>query len=447
MEQTKPVAGYFRVSLARDNMHAPELYEDEIERYCAYRKVRLAKLYSDIDYSAFRGAKPRPSLTQLIGDRQSYSAIVIPKLSRFGRSMKELIRLFDIFDSDNIPLVFLDMNLDTSTSQGRLLRHILAAFAEYESDVKADYARANQRLIAQAGRPHGPLAPYGYTVVGKGSDKTYVVDEPRAAIVVEIFERYASGKEGFSKIARVLNERGVAGVKGGRWARERIRTLIDNPAYVGLRRHDGETFPATWPPIVERELWERVRARRDANRQVQRRAPEHGLLSGLIVCGVCGKKLNWHTAHEGRRVYECRASFDFGPRCLGGQITAGRAEKLATGALFELLGMVRDPVLQERAAGMTGAWPEASATERRELLRLAMDGVALLPRPADNRHGKGQRMGRSIRITWARPWSEEIFGYASAGSVLGPRTETIVSSKGKTWAQWQRQVRATRLSG
>lgn len=33
MNPAKPVAGYYRVSLARDNMKAPELYEDEIKRY------------------------------------------------------------------------------------------------------------------------------------------------------------------------------------------------------------------------------------------------------------------------------------------------------------------------------------------------------------------------------------------------------------------------------
>jgi DNA invertase Pin-like site-specific DNA recombinase len=43
------------------------------------------------------------------------------------------------------------MNVDTSTSQGLLLRHIMAAFAEYESDVKADYARASHRLARSMG--------------------------------------------------------------------------------------------------------------------------------------------------------------------------------------------------------------------------------------------------------------------------------------------------------
>ena len=142
MGEQRPVAGYFRVSQARDGMKAPEMYQDEIERYCRYKNVRLGHVFSDIDYSGYRGAKPRPALEDLKARRVEFDAVVIPKLARFGRSVKELVELFDLFDTDGISLVFLDMNIDTSTSQGRLLRHVMAAFAEYESDVKADYARA-----------------------------------------------------------------------------------------------------------------------------------------------------------------------------------------------------------------------------------------------------------------------------------------------------------------
>lgn len=171
-------------------MRAPELYRDEIERYCNYRDLELAEVFSDIDHSAYRGAKARPALEELKRSRFEFSGVVVPKLSRFGRSVRDLVILFELFDRDGIALVFLDMNLDTQISQGRLLRRILTAFAEYESDVKSDYARAAQRMLATEGRPHGPLAPFGCTVVGKKRDKTYVVDAERAPIVREIFERY-----------------------------------------------------------------------------------------------------------------------------------------------------------------------------------------------------------------------------------------------------------------
>ena len=151
-----PVAGYFRVSQSRDDMKAPELYRDEIDRYCAYKRLRLAEVFSDLDRSGFRGGKARPALEELTRRRPEFSAVIVPKLARFGRSVKDLVELFELFDHDRVALVFLDMNIDTSTSQGRLLRHIMAAFAEYESDVKADYARASHRPGTLQGAALGP---------------------------------------------------------------------------------------------------------------------------------------------------------------------------------------------------------------------------------------------------------------------------------------------------
>lgn len=438
-----PVAGYFRVSQARDGMHAPELYEDEINRYCSYKNVNLGRLYSDIDYSAFRGAKPRPSLERLVEDRHSYSAVIVPKLSRFGRSMRELIRLFEVFDSDGVPLVFLDMNLDTSTSQGRLLRHILAAFAEYESDVKSDYARASIRRAAEAGLPHGSMPPYGYRRLGTGEERRLVLDRGRAAIVREVFTRYAAG-EGFSAIGRDLDERGVRGARGGRWSREHIRLLIDQPAYVGLRRHNGELFPAQWPPIVTRELWDEAQARRDANRQGWKAPRPKALLSGLMFCGHCGRKLACLATHAGARVYKCWSGSAAGPICPGGQTVMLGTDALVRDAISQLFQLTREADLQERANAWISEWKRADDQERRPLVAEVVDRITLMPRPADNRLGKGLRRGRVIRITWAEPWSTEVFGHPEATSTLSQSDPDVRTPRGKTWAEWQRELVAAR---
>lgn len=105
------VAGYFRISQARDDMHAPELYKREIERYCSYRELALETIFSDIDYSAFRGARVRPGLEELKSRRFEFSAVIVPKLARFGRSVRDLVELFELFDRDGIALTFLDLNI------------------------------------------------------------------------------------------------------------------------------------------------------------------------------------------------------------------------------------------------------------------------------------------------------------------------------------------------
>lgn len=123
MADQREVAGHFRVSVARDDMKAPELYCGEIERYCGYRNLVVKEIFSDIDYSGYKNSERRPGLNEMVRRRHEFSAVIVPKLSRFGRSLKHLTQLFDTFDRDDIALVFLDLGMDTSTSQGRLLRN------------------------------------------------------------------------------------------------------------------------------------------------------------------------------------------------------------------------------------------------------------------------------------------------------------------------------------
>ncbi len=234
---TPTVAGYYRVSVARDGMQAPQMYEEQIRSYCAYKDLRLARIYSDIDMSGWRDSPRRPGLEQLKSDRSTYATIVIPKLARFGRSVRDLVELFALFDGDHIALAFLDMNIDTGTSQGRLLRHIMAAFAEYESDVKSDYAKASYRHLASLGRPWGGMGPLGY----KRDDETksYVPDPPKAEIVRAIFRWYATGKTQY-EIMKLLNEQ-------QRFQRKERRLKVNSigRALITLRTSPGWSWTAS----------------------------------------------------------------------------------------------------------------------------------------------------------------------------------------------------------
>jgi DNA invertase Pin-like site-specific DNA recombinase len=58
-----------------------------------------------VDYLGWRGARARPGLEALQEQRSHFSAVIVPKLSRFGRSVSELVRLFDLFDPEGISLV------------------------------------------------------------------------------------------------------------------------------------------------------------------------------------------------------------------------------------------------------------------------------------------------------------------------------------------------------
>lgn len=390
------VAGYFRVSMARDGMKAPELYEDEIRRYCRYKNLDLAKLYSDIDYSAFRGAKARPSLEELVADRKSYSAIIVPKLSRFGRSVKDLVALFEQFDRDGIALIFLDMNIDTSTSQGRLLRHIMAAFAEYESDVKADYARANYRHAMQQGRTWG-LPPFGY----RAENKRYFIVKPEAEIIRNIYGRYVDGAS-LSRIAIELNAAGLVGHKNGYWRTPQVGRVLDNPAYAGLTVLDENVFTAQWEPIVSRETWNQVqKLRLPENRGQRARKVGTGgpyLLTGLIVCGKCGGNAHHHRKSRGS-AYQCMNQ-QHTEKCGGGGVSRDRADRIVTDAVVERVRFTFGSNAEFVSA--RDAWDKATLDDKRRVLKTVLDRVVIEPKNA----GDAQTSPRRLTLVWKPQFSD-----------------------------------------
>jgi DNA invertase Pin-like site-specific DNA recombinase len=406
MQERQSVAGYFRISQARDDMRAPELYRDEIMTYCRHRRLDLTEIFSDIDFSAFRGAGPRPALEELKGRRREFSAVVVPKLSRFGRSVKDLITLFEQFEGDGVSLVFLDIGLDTSTSQGRLLRHIMSAFAEYESDVRADYFRAAQDDRARRGLPPTGWIAFGY----KRSSGTYVIHEPHAAIVREIFELYSKGAT-MKSIARSLNARGIPSPRTKSWSKPTIAKFLDNHHYTGMLKHHGELRPGSWEPIVSRSLWDQVQARRLAitNRGV---CPRRGLylLSGLIECGVCGRILHHRTKQD--RVpgqYVCRGDSAVG-YCPGGGIAEHRAESFVVDAYLKRYrrAWVHDASVGDSPIPLVVLWEQALLERRRSMLASAIDRLVLVPKPAGNRRGVGLPRGRQLRVTWAVTEPQEV---------------------------------------
>jgi DNA invertase Pin-like site-specific DNA recombinase len=396
----KPVAGYYRISVARDGMQAPEMYEDEIRRYCTYKGLTLGRIYKDLDRSGFRGSRPRPGLEELKLDMLDYSHVIVPKLARFGRSVKDLVGLFDRFDNAGVGLVFLDMNIDTSTSQGRLLRHIMAAFAEYESDVKADYARANHRMARAKGLPWG-LPPFGY--VPDRAAHSYTISQNDAAMVRYIFEAYAGGGSSQYRIANQLNDAGMKRAGMADWSAKQVGRILDNPAYAALCISDDGYVEGSWAAIVDRATWDRVRELRinNVHRTKMLRAAKGGpyLLSGLLYCGYCGKKLVHRSTRNRNRngIYVCVQAG--GKWCPGGSVCTGKADDFVAERFLERCRFTIEGEA-DSFRDSEHAWLRASIEQRRTLLRLAVKKVLVIPWDGGADPVRIPARGRGLRIEW-----------------------------------------------
>lgn len=64
--------------------------------------------------------------------------LIVTRLDRLARSVNDLSRLTERFQKEGIDLIVLDQYIDTSTSTGKLLFHMLGAIAEFENDLRKE---------------------------------------------------------------------------------------------------------------------------------------------------------------------------------------------------------------------------------------------------------------------------------------------------------------------
>jgi len=122
---------YSRVSTS-DKGQNPEIQAAELRRYCAAREWEIAEEIIDHGFSG--GTDQRPGLKQLmaLARARRVDVVVVTKLDRLARSLKHLVAVLDEFQAIGILFVSVGDQIDLGTASGRLMLHIVAAFAEFE---------------------------------------------------------------------------------------------------------------------------------------------------------------------------------------------------------------------------------------------------------------------------------------------------------------------------
>lgn len=137
------IIGYARVSTRDQNL---DLQID------ALNKEKCERIYKEV----ISGAKSdRPVLQDMLNQVRSGDVIVIWKLDRLGRSLKNLVEIVGQLIKQNVGLKSLHDNIDTTTPQGRLTFNIFASLAEFERDLISERTKAGLESARARGRKGG----------------------------------------------------------------------------------------------------------------------------------------------------------------------------------------------------------------------------------------------------------------------------------------------------
>ena len=99
--------------------------------------------------------KERPALQHLLTRLRPGDTLVVWKLDRLGRSLKDLVTLVSRFQQQGVHFVSLQDHLDTTTAQGRLMFNLFASLAEFERDIIRERTKAARARGRPGGRPKG----------------------------------------------------------------------------------------------------------------------------------------------------------------------------------------------------------------------------------------------------------------------------------------------------
>ncbi|KGF68059.1 DNA resolvase [Hoeflea sp. BAL378] len=119
----------------------------------ALKKAGCVEIYSD--HAVSGGSFNRPGLTKALDSLQGGDTLVVWRLDRLGRSLIHLVQLINELGTRDVHFQSLSELIDTASSGGRLVFHMMAALAEFVRSLISERTRAGMAAARRIGRHMG----------------------------------------------------------------------------------------------------------------------------------------------------------------------------------------------------------------------------------------------------------------------------------------------------
>lgn len=97
------------------------------------------------------GIKERPELERCLQSLRSGDTLVVYKLDRLGRSLRNLVEIIDDLTHREVAITSIKDNIDASTATGRMIVNLFATLAEFERDMIAERCQTGRQAAKARG--------------------------------------------------------------------------------------------------------------------------------------------------------------------------------------------------------------------------------------------------------------------------------------------------------
>ena len=261
------------------------------------------------------------------GPNPPFDEVITYDLSRFSRDTVDSLTYPRILQAHGIGFHSFKDNFSSDAS-GRLHMTLIAGVNEFHNYKTAEGSSRGQADATRMGYYTAPRAPLGFlkerVTVGGKEHSILVIEPEKAPLVQRIFGMTLQGQTPMD-IAKTLNAEGIPSSTGNTWSSTVIHAMLHNVRYAGTGCHGKESHskflfnstvtlvPNAHPAIVSQETFDKVQeiltSRRvspsDPESKHPRRAASPFLLSNLVYCKCCGKKMFVRNSGKGRRKLAC----------------------------------------------------------------------------------------------------------------------------------------------
>lgn len=299
---------YARFSSENQREESIDAQVRAIKEFAQRFNLPIIRFYTDKARSGT--SDDRDQFQQMIADSTSkeFQFVIVHKLDRFARNRRDSMGYRVQLRKNGVTLISVLESYDEDTPEGKLMEGMVELLAEFYSLNLAREVKKGLKENALKAQHTGGLAPFGYDV--DQVSKKLVVNEQEAEGVKLIFSMVLQHFS-YNDIVDCLNAHGYRSKNGNFFRKTSIYDILRNPKYCGVyfyrrtkpkdyytksrNNHDYNNsenmiiIPDGVPAIISKEDFEKVQQildERKHHKVIIRR--EQYLLSGKIVCGICG---------------------------------------------------------------------------------------------------------------------------------------------------------------
>src|SRR2546425_461497 len=203
------------------------------EEYCERQGFEILARFREEGESA--KTADRPELQKLLQYCRIHTGrvqfVVVFNLTRFAREKYDHFALLAYLKSLGISLRSATEPID-DTSTGKLMEGVLAAFAQFDNDVRSDRTRAGMRAALELGR-WVFLAPLGYMNAPRAMGKSLILDPERAPLVRRALHDFATGRFTKQEVRANITALGLKTRRGQPVPSQTFDALLRNQVYIG----------------------------------------------------------------------------------------------------------------------------------------------------------------------------------------------------------------------